>query len=80
MTPTLPDELMDDQNLKKFMELTADADRYLNDLFENDPAAAAELRRLLLEGLESGVEGEVNDEWWQSLIDGIQERERARCR
>ena len=80
MTPTLTDDLVNDRDLKKFEELTAEADRYLKDLIENDPAEVAELRRLLLEGLESGVEGEVNDEWWQSLVEGIKERERARCR
>lgn len=80
MTPALPDDLVDGPDFKKFMELTAEADRYLDNLVENDPEALAELRRLLLEGLESGVEGELNEEWWQSLAEGIQKRARARSR
>ena len=80
MTPTLPDDLVDDHDRKKFMELTAEADRYLDYLVENDPAAIAELRRLIQEGMESIEEAaqEADDEWLESLMEGVRQRATAR--
>lgn len=80
MTTALPDHLADDHDLKKFVELTAEADRYLDYLVENDPAAIAELRRLILEGLESIEEAneEADDDWLESLVEGVRQRAAAR--
>ncbi len=80
MIPAVPDELKDTPDLRKIVATTSEADACLGNLIEKDPAAAAELRRLLAEGLESGEEGEVNDEWWASLAASIRERAAARSR
>ena len=57
--------------------LTADQ---LADLIENDPVAIAELRRLILEGLESIEEAyeEADDEWLESLVERVRQRSAAR--
>ncbi len=80
MTPVPCGDPVNDHEMTKFIAAAAAADRCIDDLLQNDPAASAELRRLLVEGLESGVEGEVNDEWWQSLAEGVQKRTLARRR
>lgn len=55
--------------------LTADQ---LADLIENDPVAIRALRQLILEGLESGDDGEADDDWLESLKDGVRQRAASR--
>lgn len=53
------------------VSLTADA---LADRIEKDPAATLALRRLILEGIESGDAGEADDDWIESLMAGVRQR------
>lgn len=46
----------------------------LADLIEKDPTAISALRQLILAGLESDDDGEADDEWLESLKDGIRQR------
>ncbi len=47
------------------------------DLIEKDPVAIRVLRQLILEGLESGDDGEADDGWLEFLKEGV--RQRAAC-
>jgi hypothetical protein len=50
----------------------------LADLIEQDAAAMEGLRQLILDGLESGEEGEADQVWLDSLKDGVRQRAAAR--
>lgn len=50
---------------------TADA---LAGLIEKDGSALRALRQLILEGLESGDDGEADDQWLASLMEGVRQR------
>lgn len=81
MIPAIPDELNETPDLRRIEAATAEAGPYLEELIRDDPAAVAELRRLLLEGLE-GIEDtavEADDDWLESLGKGIRARAAARA-
>lgn len=80
MTTALPSERPGDEPLMSIAATAVEAETYLAELIENNPAALAELRRLLLEGLESIEEAteEADDDWLQSLVEGIRQRAAAR--
>ena len=78
MPPTHDNELAAQVLAKSEVDHASWASEQLADLIEQDPKAVEALRKLILEGLESGEEGEVNDEWWLSLADGIRARATAR--
>lgn len=74
MTPAMDNEITEQRTRldeDEYSSLTVDE---LADLIEKDPAAIAELRRLILEGLESGDDGEADDAWLESLKDGVRQR------
>ncbi len=80
MTPALGNEAAEQEiQLGGDDSLAMTADQ-LADLIEKDPAAIRALRQLILEGLESGEEGEVNEEWWLTMAEGVRERAAARHR
>ena len=47
-------------------------------LIENDPSAIRALRQLIVEGLESGDDGEADDNWLESLKTGVKQRAASR--
>ncbi len=78
MTPELENEATEQRARPEDGEhagLTADE---LADQIENDPAAIRALRQLILDGLESGDDGEADDEWFESLKEGVRQRAAAR--
>ncbi len=46
-------------------------------LIEQDTVAREGLRRLILDGLESGEEGDADDAWLDSLKEGVRQRAAA---
>lgn len=50
----------------------------LVDLIEQDAAAIEGLRQLILDGLESGEEGEADQVWLDSLKEGVRQRAAGR--
>ncbi len=50
----------------------------LADRFAAQPQALAALHRLIGEGLDGGLEGEVDDEWLASLAEDIRKRAATR--
>lgn len=62
-------------NNDEHVALTADQ---FAELINDDPEAIRALRELILEGLESGDDGEADDEWLDSLMDGVRQRATSR--
>ena len=78
MTPLLPAARTVRAPRSRMTEPNAHSADGLAALIEQDAAAIEGLRQLILDGLESGEEGEAGQVWMDSLKEGVRQRAAAR--